>query len=104
MKTRKDRDAETIEGSSIGRKRSAKNESITQRLNRLFDGCYGYYTVAIPFNTIVRPRFKTRSLTKLQGILLFSRDIVVKAQMFINYYIMTNCNEHILGEIFNQNF
>ncbi|KAI8053639.1 hypothetical protein BDF21DRAFT_350039 [Thamnidium elegans] len=75
-----------------------------QKLNRIFDGIFEYYTVSIPFNTVARPKFKTRFLTKVQEILPFIREIIVKTQLFVNYYIMVNCHQTIPNDIFTPKF
>ncbi|KAG2229460.1 hypothetical protein INT48_003147, partial [Thamnidium elegans] len=103
-KSRRERDKETAEGSSTGKKRSVTNETMIQKLNRIFDGIFEYYTVSIPFNTVARPKFKTRFLTKVQEILPFIREIIVKTQLFVNYYIMVNCHQTIPNDIFTPKF
>ncbi|KAI9257862.1 hypothetical protein EDC94DRAFT_179276 [Helicostylum pulchrum] len=81
-----------------------RNEKIDQRLNRIFDRSFEHYTVSIRFNTVVKPRFKATFLTKVQEISPLIREVIVKTQLFMNYYIIINCREAILNRIFTENF
>ncbi|GAA5805804.1 hypothetical protein HPULCUR_011330 [Helicostylum pulchrum] len=64
-KSRQERDKETAAGSSTGKKRSVQNETMIKRLIRIFDGSFEHCILSIPFNTVVKPRFKSRFLRNI---------------------------------------
>ncbi|KAI9363808.1 hypothetical protein BD770DRAFT_407368 [Pilaira anomala] len=62
------------------------------------------YSIIIPLKTVIRPRYSDTLTNRVKIISAFSKEVIFKAQLFINYYIINNCLTTIPKEIFSQNF
>ena len=103
-RSRQSRDQEVAESFKSAQTRVIIQETINQTINRIFGGHYEYYSVKIPLKTVILPRYSDTFTNKVKIISAFNREVIYKAQLFINYYIINNCLTTIPNEIFSQNF
>ncbi|KAI9350458.1 hypothetical protein BD770DRAFT_429710 [Pilaira anomala] len=57
-----------------------------------------------PGGGVIRTGYSDTFINKVKIISAFSREVIFKAQLFVNYYIITNCLTTIPNEIFTKNF
>ena len=103
-RSRQSRDQEVAESSKSAQTRVIRDETINQRIYRIFGGQYEYYSIKIPLKSVIRPGYSDTFINKVKIISAFNREVIFKAQLFVNYYIITNCLTTIPNEIFTQNF
>ncbi|KAI8050719.1 hypothetical protein BDF21DRAFT_404426 [Thamnidium elegans] len=87
-KSRQERNRKTAVNLSadITRLRILTEETINQRLKRVFNNSYGHFVVT----SIIKPQF--------------IRGVLFKTQIFVNQYILKNCYETTPNEFFTQTF
>jgi hypothetical protein len=95
------------EGHKSARSRECRNYNLklTELIpTKLGSSNYQRYTVSIPFSSFCKDtRNKVNSLEKIKDILGFIREVILKTQLFINYFIIKHPNKLTNG-FFDQNF
>lgn len=61
-------------------------------------------TRKIKLDTIIRAEYKHVILTKIQTVSEQVRNIMIRAQLFVNYYIISHSNRIVDKKVFSQNF
>jgi hypothetical protein len=75
---------------------------LKQRKNTSFDGAYEHFAISCPLESFARPQFQTVIINKVKDISPFIREIIYKAQLFINYYVLHKCIDDIPNLIFTK--
>lgn len=75
-----------------------------QRIIRIFNDQFEYFTFFIPLNSVVKPKFKDTLIKQVQAVSPFIREVILKVQMFLNYYILSKCTSSIPNVLLTQNF
>ncbi|CEP17758.1 hypothetical protein [Parasitella parasitica] len=61
-------------------------------------------TRKIKLETIIREQYKQAMLSKIQTVSEQVRNIMIRAQLFVNYYIISHSNSAVDKKVFTQNF
>jgi hypothetical protein len=95
------------EGHKNARSRECRNYNLklTELIpTKLGSSNYQRYTVSIPFSSFCKETpNKANSLEKIKDISGFTREVILKAQLFINYFIIKHPNK-LTNDFFDQNF
>lgn len=95
-------------GHSSSRSKECPNHNFTlqELLERNFGSRYQRYTVSLPLKSFVRTADEdayNEVLEKIKNLSTFLREVVFKAQFFINFYILKHPN-NLTNDFFQQNF
>ncbi|CEJ03335.1 hypothetical protein RMCBS344292_17321 [Rhizopus microsporus] len=94
------------EGHKSARSRVCRNYNLKLKelLQIKLGSNYQKYTVSIPFASFCRETLKKSNfLKKIKAISGFIREVILKAQLFVNYYILKHPNK-LTNDFFEQNF
>lgn len=62
------------------------------------------FTRKVRFEKIIREEYRNQILTKVKRVSDQLRNIMIRAQLFVNYYIITHSNTVVDKKVFSQNF
>ncbi|KAG2208537.1 hypothetical protein INT47_010233 [Mucor saturninus] len=94
------------EGHNSARSRQCKNYNlnISELLQIKLGPNYQRYTLSVPFDTFCfNTQNKTSSLKKIKDISSFIREVLFKAQLFVNFFILQHPTK-LTNDFFEQNF
>lgn len=94
------------EGHNSARSRQCTNYKPTkaEEIQALLGSNTISVTRKIKLETIVRPEYKAVFLDKVQKVSEHVRNIMIRSQLFVNYYIIINADQAIDDKVFSQNF
>lgn len=95
-------------GHSSARSKDCPNHDFTlnELIQRKFGNNYQRYTVSIPLKSFMKHTIEgefEQPLSKIKSLSIFLRNVVFKAQIFVNYYILKH-PQNLSNRIFEQNF
>jgi hypothetical protein len=94
------------EGHKSSRSKACPNHKLTK--TEEIQGFLGNHTTSVTrkinLDTILRPEYKTVILNKVQTVSEHVRNVMIRAQLFVNYYIITHSNQTVDKKLFTQNF
>ena len=93
-------------GHNTARSRDCQNYKPTksEELEHLMGGKPISFTRKIKLQTILRPEYQSVILEKVKRVCNHIRNIVIRAQLFVNYYIITHSENVVDKKVFSQNF
>lgn len=94
------------EGHMSSRSKGCPNHKLTKQeqvLSLLGDNTTSV-TRKIKLDTIPRPEYETLITNKVLVVSEYVRNIMIRAQLFVNYYVITHVDQAIDKNVFTQNF
>ncbi|KAF7720510.1 hypothetical protein EC973_007926, partial [Apophysomyces ossiformis] len=78
-----------------------KKSVIAEKLN---DNHYETFTRKLPASSVVRPEFREIFQENSVRLSAFLRELIFRAQLLVNSYIIANCERPVPSYIYTQNF
>jgi hypothetical protein len=73
-------------------------------MKEAFPDGYNRTTISLPVSSVIRQGFRTIFTEHSKLVSEFQRNVVFKTQLFVNYFIISNCVSETPKKIFEQNF
>ena len=80
------------------------NQTIKEKTKLVLGTKVEHFTRRVPFNSVVRPEHQDLLRQKVCELSMFIREIVFRAQVFVNWYILLHASEPIPSYVYSQQF
>jgi hypothetical protein len=92
-------------GHTSSRSKECPNRKLTkQEQVQSLLGNHTSITRKIKLDTILKPAYKTSITNKVRIVSEHVRNIMIRAQIFVNYYVITHANQTVDKKVYTQNF